>query len=666
MHEHPNTASHKTWILTVLALLAGAAATIFFATVGPVDPLRDVYYSLAVALDLLSIFLMWKAVSTFIPSWLQGFTPAEIVRVVYNPRVATTIVVRIRRAQPQPRAALFGGPRWRRILFGIGILAYLLSLLLFGKLGNTPWTYLAWGVGVVGVLGTFVSRPRRPRHISWGEVVTLMLVLGVAFVLRIYRLSSLPLQVHGDMASVGLQARRILQGDFDGWFSLGWATIPMWGYVHEVLTMRVWGDTLFGLRMSAVLAGTFSLLGVYLLGKEAWDEPVGWLALAIGTVDAVFIHFSRIPSYIDPVPWMVWSLYFFVRGYRKGSSLAWALSGSTAAVAVNMYFSGRILAPIVLLVGLYLFLFHRKRLVENREGLIAYGAAFLVTFGPMALIALNDLPDYMSRFQHVTLTDPGVYTHLLNKYQASSLREVILAQIQRTFLTFQYYGDTSTQFGYPHPMLNPWLAPFFLIGVGIVTGRLRHVGNFLLTTWLLLALVLGSVLTVDAPFWPRLVVILPANALVTAIGMRWMLSLAGNRLRLRGGIALLLLILIAWAGWLNWQTYTRYALSRVGENDFTARFILTLGERPACYLDGDHTLQEREFQFLLRGRSDIEITSDSWTEDVAECVKRHGVIVALGSQQERVQIIARMYPGGTLEEVRGPTGAPRLIVYWLP
>ncbi len=666
MPEQTTSIPRKVWALTGISFVTAAAATAFFATVGPVDPLRDVYFSLAVALDLISIFLMWKALSTYVPPWLQGFAPAEITRVVHNKRAATTVVIRIRRYCPPQVTVVFGGAGWRRLVLLGGIVSYTMSLSIFWRQGNSPWTYFTWGLGIFSVWVAYAPRPGRPSRIAWGEIVTLIALLGVAFALRVYRLTSLPLQVHGDMASVGLQARQILQGEFDGWFSLGWATIPMWGYAHEVITMKLLGDSLFGLRMSAVIAGTLSLFGLYMLGKEAWDEQVGWLALAVGTVDAVHIHFSRIPSYMDPVPWMVWSLYFLIRGYRRGAPWAWALSGTTAAVAVNMYFSGRVLFPMLILFGIYLLTFHRKQVLENKEGIIAYAIAFLVTFGPMLIVALRDLPTYVSRARYVMITDPGVYTHLLNKYQASSLREIFFAQVQRTLLTFQYYGDTSTQFGYAHPMINPWLAPFFLLGIGIITGRLRHEGNFLLTLWFFSSLLLGSILTVDAPFWPRLVIILPANALAIGIGMRWMLSMLRDHPRGRGLAAFLIILLIVWAGWVNWQTYTHEALTRVGENDFAARFILTLKDRPACYVRGKHTLQEREFQFLLHGRDDMEITPERWTEDVQHCVQRHGVIVAPTSLRARVDAIVRMYPGGRLEEVRAPAGTPRLLVYWLP
>ncbi len=650
---------------TLTALFSAGLATYFFATMGPIDPLQDAFFPLSIALDLLALFLIWRSVAHTRVRWLDPIWSKTRARLFRN-RVAG-IVVRVRVFPRETVSVLWNGLSWRFGVLVLGMVAYGVSLGLYVQQAPSRYVYAAWLTGLGAFLLAYAPE-RLPRPaLSAREVLALLVLLGVGFGLRFYRLTTLPLQVHGDMASVGLQARAILRGDFPGWFALGWATIPMWGFAPEALTMRVFGDSLFGLRMSAVLGGMLSLLGVYMLGREGWSPRVGLFALAALAVDAAHIHFSRIPSYIDPVPWAVWALYFVVRGLKRRSPTAWALGGVCTAIAVNMYFSGRLLIPILTVFILYMFLFHTALLRQNKEGITAFVLGFLFTFGPMAVVVAQEFPTYMSRARFVMLTDPGVYQHLLSKYQAVSLREVLLEQVQRTFLTYQYYGDTSTQFGYPHPMLNPWLAPFFVIGAGVATGRLRHEGNFLLASWTLLGLVIGSVLTVDAPFWPRLVIILPANALLTALGMNWIVTILGERSRWRRKLLILIMVgILAGVGWQNWRVYAQEAGQRVGTNDFAARYMMNLGERPACYVRGQHSLSEREFRFLLRGRSDIEIDPVAWEEGARDCASVKGVVVALESERYLVEIIAATYPGGRLEEVQGPTGQPRLIIYHMP
>ena len=654
----------KGRVYTFLALVVAAGATYFFATAGPIDPLRDVFFSLAVSLDLLSIFLTWRAVSHVVPAWLAPYA-LQKVQVIRNPASRVTLLVRT--PVPSPVQVLWGNSAWRYVLLLLAITLYGTSIGLFLYEASLAYVYVTWLGGIVTLLVAYIpgERPRwRLGRWEWIAVVGLLVIGGG---MRAYQLGLLPLRVHGDMASVGLQARAILRGEFPGWFSLGWATIPMWGFAHEAFTMALLGDSLIGLRASAVLGGMVSLLGVYALGRETWSPRVGVLALAALAIDVVHIHFSRIPSYIDPVPWMVWGLFFLVRGYRRRSPFHWALAGVCAAVAGNMYFSGRLIVPILLLFVIYIWLFHPRGWRANREGIVVLGLAFLVALGPMAITIVREWPAYTSRFRFVSLWDPGVYQHLIAKYQVTTFREVILEQLQRTFLTYQYFGDTSTQFGFPYPMLHPWLVPFFLIGVGVASGRLRHQGNFLLGVWLLLGLVLGSMLTVDAPFWPRLVVITPANALAIGVGMVWVWDVLGGRQGWeRRLLALSLVIVIAWAGWQNWYRYRPEMSAVAGENDFAARFMVTVRERVPCFVTGTRSLDEREFAFLLAEREVIALRPSQWEQDIQACVQRRGVVVALAVDRPRVEIIRQQFPGGRWEEIQGPRGTPTLIVYWLP
>ncbi len=659
--------SARRWrgqVYTVLALGAGAGATYFFATAGPIDPLRDVFFSLAVALDLLSIFLMWQAVTYILPPWLASYAPYR-VRVIRSP--ARGFTLRIRTPLASGVQVLWGNSTWRYILLLLAVTLYGVSMGLFLFGGRPVLVYVAWVGGVITLLMAYVPlQLPRGRPAVW-EGVAVLALLAVGGFLRAYQLGILPLRVHGDMASVGLQARAILQGEFPGWFALGWATIPMWGFAHEALTMALLGDSLIGLRASAVLGGMVSLLGVYALGREAWTPRVGVLALAALSIDVVHIHFSRIPSYIDPVPWMVWALFFLVRGYRRRSAFHWALAGISAAVASNMYFSGRLILPLMGLTLLYLYLFHRRGWYANREGIVVLGLAFFLTLGPMLITIVRDVPAYTARFRFVSLWDPGVYQHLLNKYEATTMREVVVEQLQRTLLTYQYFGDTSTQFGFPYPMLHAGLVPFFLVGVGVMTGRLRHLGNAIGTGWLVLGLLLGAVLTVDAPFWPRLVIITPVNALAVGVGMVWVWDvLAGDERRLRAVLVISFVVILAWAGWQNWYRYRPEMSAVAGENDFAARFMLSVQDRVPCFVARTRSLDEREFRFLLGDREVIALRPNRWDTDLQQCVQRQGVVVALPLDRAWIEDIRQRIPGGRWEEIRGPQGTPSLIVYWLP
>jgi len=80
--------------------------------------------------------------------------------------------------------------------------------------------------GALGVRYPALTGLRRPARASLlrAGAVTGVLVLAVA--LRLPHLASVPPDVHGDEAAVGLDARALLHGGWGGLFGLGWAGVP--------------------------------------------------------------------------------------------------------------------------------------------------------------------------------------------------------------------------------------------------------------------------------------------------------------------------------------------------------------------------------------------------------------------------------------------------------
>jgi len=114
-----------------------------------------------------------------------------------------------------------------------------------------------------------------------------------------------------------------------------------------------------------------------------------------------------------------------------------------------------------------------------------------------------------SRSREVFIFSPGAIDHLLNKYSTTSPFVVLLTQTKLSLLMFNHSSDTSTQFGFPHPMFSSLISPLILLGLGFAVRHWKDANMSFILIWLGLSAVLGSILTIDAPFWPRLVGILP-------------------------------------------------------------------------------------------------------------------------------------------------------------
>jgi hypothetical protein len=129
------------------------------------------------------------------------------------------------------------------------------------------------------------------------------------------------LNVDGDFADVGLQARALATGQQQQIFAYGWAAIPILGYLPSALTMMVFGTGLAGLNASGLVEGLLIIIGVYLLGRDLFHARVGLFAAALLTIS--YTPRCRPQSCIVTVVFLVFIFYFLLIGLREGR---WALS----------------------------------------------------------------------------------------------------------------------------------------------------------------------------------------------------------------------------------------------------------------------------------------------------------------------------------------------------
>ncbi len=193
-----------------------------------------------------------------------------------------------------------------------------------------------------------------PRF-RWWHGAILLLILSAGFWLRFNHLADIPQDLHGDMASMGIQARDWLAGRQTDIFREGWANIPMVGFLPSAITLSLFGNDLFALNLSAVAGGMFALLGLYLLVWRLFDSHrLAALATAALAVNIPHIHFSRLAAYMDPWPFLIFAMFFLVDGLRARRPQSFALAGVLLGFGVQMYYSGRVIAAVLAIGLLYL------------------------------------------------------------------------------------------------------------------------------------------------------------------------------------------------------------------------------------------------------------------------------------------------------------------------
>lgn len=563
--------------------------------------------------------------------------------------------------------------RWAVAWLAVSVVLGVLAISAFIKDGENQFVRLAWLASLAALLIAPIKdvRLRLPQMTRQKRVylAVLAVLVVVAFVMRVYKLTLLPYNVDGDFAEFGGIARSLVTGQQQHIFAYdNWGGMPMLGYLPSWLTMSLLGDNLFGLYASGVVEGLVVIVGVYLLGRDLFYARVGLFAAAVLTVSYTHLLASRQSNFIDPVPFLVFSLYFLLVGLRQGRLWALVISGALTALCVQMYFSGRI---VVLLVGFLLFYFLVLRppwLRMRRAAVLLWVLAILITLGPMLVVFARDSAMLMARSSGIFVLNPSIATHLQNKYHVTFIPTMLFEQARRTVLLFNYYVDTGPQFSFKRPFLDPVTAPLFVIGMGYALMHRRRLGDVLLPVWVVLGAVFGSFLVSDAPSWSRLMILLPPTALLAARALDLLYAQVsgglvppGKYMRFIAPAAFAVLFIAV--GILNWNTYVEVKGSYASQVTRMARYLDAQSPSTHGYLVSDlFPYNVRELRFLVPGRLVASLTPEKVTGNITR-VGSPTLVILTNEQGAVLQKLTRLYPEGFTETHLG--NAPDDIAFYV-
>ena len=558
------------------------------------------------------------------------------------------------------RKPLFGlgSITWRQVLALVASLMALIAFLLMLSTRESALVRWLWAGSMILLIASQLRW--RPVSVQLRPILPLLAILGIAAFLRFYRLGDIPDFFHGDIASWGLEARAFLEGRSTALFTTGWSDWPALTYWTAAQTMRLFGDTMMGLSASAALAGVLSILGTYLLAQELFDRRVGLLAAALLTISYTHIHFSRIAGSISPLAFSTFTFFFLARGLRRGSSASFVLAGICLGLGLQDYGPARMMLVVLAAVLPWLYLWQRDVWRRSVGGLGWMALGFFVAFGPMLAFALKSPEQMMGRGNLVTLLNPTVVEHLKGKYQVSSLQGVVVENIKRSLLMFSVYGDSSTHFSLPRPMVDPFTAALLVMGVGIALRRLKEARSMLLLAWLLGTMVLGSVILNDPPFWPHLTVLLPAVAILAALALDRLWQAAIDALGDLGDRLATILIVgaLIYAGLQNVVLYYDHVRHNATPIVSVARFIDRTGPRIELLLVTDpFSLREREIEFMAKGHPVREIDEQALVDSV-EILPASAIYIVTPNHQRVLDALQARYPDATVESFTGEQGEP--------
>ena len=569
------------------------------------------------------------------------------------------------------------------LLMAVGCAAF--GMARFAQQGEDRLIQALWLLSILILLASQApwAALRSPRGLArrlWqgpGAALNLLMltvILLAAFWLRVNHLETIPYDFHGDMASYGIQAREIILGRQPHLFQEGWANIPMIGYLPTAAAMALFGNNLFGLNMTAVIGGLLSLLLFYLFLWRLFDsQRLALLSVAVVAINVPHIHFSRLAAYMDPWPFNLAALFLLVDGLRARRNISFALAGVTLGFGLQMYYSGRVIIFVIAAFLFFVLLFRRAWIKDNLAGLGLLALGVILGLGPSLIYFARNQEAFVERSRAVFLFYPAVMNHLMGKYSLQTPWAVFLEQTRRSLLMFHVSPDTSTQFGYYHPMFSSPISPLIALGFGFAVRRWRRPGAALALIFWLLNLFIGSILTGDAPFWPRLVGMTFAGAWFAGLALdRLWAIFSGLRLRRAAAAAAppparrpvapliltgLVVLFLAIVGWQDWNLYRETVKSAARPQTVIGRYLRDLPPTiTACDFATQYALQVRETAFLAWPRLLIDLPSGAPNGLIESCPGPPFVWIVYPDQPERLNALRARWPDGVLEEHRVVSG----------
>lgn len=301
----------------------------------------------------------------------------------------------------------------------------------------------------------------------------------------------------------------------------------MFPYVQLVLS-DIFGSSLTMFRMGAVVFGVLTVMLTYGLARVLFDRKT---ALAAGVLLAMFpphIHMSRIGIYniADPVFGLA-ALIGFAAALRERRRVYYVFAGVMLGALPYFYEGGELLYP-ALLVAWAVYLWVAGPQKPSRRGMLWLALAAVLVAAPVYFTSLTYHLPLFTRFDDtnlggdfwlpVLLAPNGLNTLLL--YWKERILPAVLHYMHAPDASLFYSGDTA--------LILPYLVPPFFLGIVHALRRPRAV---LLLMWLVLT-VLGNSLIVYNNWTARFVVVMPAVAILCAVGLRYTLPvLAGERVQ---------------------------------------------------------------------------------------------------------------------------------------
>lgn len=515
------------------------------------------------------------------------------------------------------------------------------------------------------------------------EFLAVVAIVGVALALRTYHLTSLPFGLHGDEATTGLEGERILREGQIGPYSTDAMGQPAGPLYFTALAVRLFGNTIFAVRIVPALAGVLTVLALYVVARRSFGVAVALIAAALLATMTWHVHFARIGFPLETWPLCVILVAgAVVEAIRRKGLVWWGIAGALAGLGVYSYNAHPFFLAIL---GLFVGLTSLQGLVrDGRRGLRPH------VLGPMLLvvalvIAAGPLIDYARNPENA---------YFGHSQAVSIFRQPEWAERATTLDKARFLGERYRDFwaraccspevdGVDGSGVLP-IAPSALLLIAVaggIMGLRRREPLVVLGSLVILLIPLASVLTLQG-LARRTFAMAPFLALFAAIPLGWLAERGIARWRRARGmrriapvalIAASLAVVVVLGPWTMANYYRAFPQSQEKDWVFSVElvdainYLNTLPGDTYVYFFSERWPFHHETRMYLAPQYQGEDRSREYGERadlIANQPSGRVVYIFFGNYTEQLAEVRALYPQGAVV-VGSHTERPPFVAYYV-
>ena len=378
--------------------------------------------------------------------------------------------------------------------------------------------------------------------------VALIVLIGAG--LRLWQIGALPPGLYRDEAYYGLDALRVLHGQFSLYFAANNGREGLFMYLLAA-AIALLGRTPEALRITSALVGSLTILAIYFAGRNMFSHRIGVLSAAILAINFWHLAISRVAFRAITLPLALCALMALLFASLRTNEIKprltfAALAGVAFGLTFYTYTSAQLTLPLFALYAISLFiglrreLFARQSETEKRRrrlSIIAFAGGALIPLLPLLLWFTQHYALYFNRAGQVSILNSSI--------NHGDFAGTLLHNIVKSFGMFITQGDRIWRHNLSlRPAFDGWLIPAFLLGLGVcawrwvrswesrlgsdILGVETNVAPQFLLLWLGVFLI-PTILAEDTPHYLRAIGALPPACILAALGLEAALAWLSRR-----------------------------------------------------------------------------------------------------------------------------------------